>query len=268
MLRTFKTIIIATAILSLFFLFLTSSEAFEISQMYPSYGGYEDHTGYLYHTAYVETDSPYLFVYWYVDDVYQSVSGGPSTDAYFSPNPLSFPGSSDGTTYTIEAVAYQYDAENNLMLSDTSSYSVTVYAACRKTAASLTASIESCGWNGRTASASAKGTIEHTGGKNAPSVNYLFKFTFKVLQLQGNGRVKANVYIPPVLVSPLATIKHGDAKLTKNYSDTYTLGNGWRINDRFKVETELVVWAKNTKGDVPEETCRDSWSEPLTLTNQ
>ena len=75
MLRTFKTLIIATAILSLFFLFLTSTEAFEISQMYSTYDDSENR-GCLYITAYVETDSPYLYVYWYIDGVHQSVSGG------------------------------------------------------------------------------------------------------------------------------------------------------------------------------------------------
>ncbi len=39
MLHTLRSLIIATAILSLFLTFLTPSEAIEITQMYPSYGG-------------------------------------------------------------------------------------------------------------------------------------------------------------------------------------------------------------------------------------
>ena len=262
--RTFKTLIIATAILSLFLTFLTPSEAIEITQMYPSYGGYEDHTGYLYHTAYVETDSPYLFVYWYIDGVQQSISGGPSTSAYFSPNSSSVPGSSDGTTYTIEAVAYQYDPEDDVILSDSSSYAVTVYTACLETAASLTASITSCGWSGSTSSATAKATLNHTGGDDAPDVDYMFKFTYKVVRLQKNGAVKGNVYIPQVITSQ-GQASPGDAKITNNYSDSYTLSNGWPKGETFKVETEVVVWAQNADRNADPEECTDRASDTYTI---
>lgn len=264
MLRTFKTLTIATAILSLFFLFLTSSEAFEISQMYPSYGGYEDHTGSLYHTAYVETDTPYLYVYWYIDDVYQSISGGPSTSASFSPNSSDFPGNHDGITYTIKAVAYQYDAENDVILSDSDSYSVTVYAACRETAASLTASVTSCSWNGRTASATSFATVNHTGGENAPSVTYVLNFGFEVYRLQADGKRAEDVFKAKPERSQ-GTVNAGDAKITKSYSESYTLGNGWDQDDTFEVYTRATAWAINNERGAEGKECMDEDSDTFTI---
>ena len=265
MLRTFKTLIIATAILSLFFLFLTSTEAFEISQMYSTYDDSENR-GCLYITAYVETDSPYLYVYWYIDGVHQSVSGGPSTSAYFSPNSSDFPGSSDGTTYTIEAVAYQYDPETNLMLSDSDSYSVIVYAPCRETAASLTASVTSCSWNGRTASATSFASIEHAGGDDAPSVSYILSFGFEVYRLQANGARAADVFkARPVRSLPGAAVDAGDPKVTMNYENSHTLGDGWLAGETFEVYTRATAWAINNERNAEAQECMDDDSASFTI---
>ena len=181
-----RFLLFTLTILSFSSLLLTPSDAIEITALYSTYDD-SDARGCLYITAYAATDSPYLYVYWYIDGVYQSSSGGPGTSAYFSPsNYLDFPGSSDGTTYTIEAVAYQYDRDTNLMLSDSDSYTVTVYDACQETAASLTASVSSCRWDGRTASVSSSATVEHTGG-DAPSVNYVLRCGIRVSRLQATG---------------------------------------------------------------------------------
>ena len=258
---TMKRVFIFTlAMLSLFSLFLTPSEAIEITQMYPSYGGYEDYTGSLYHTASVETDSPYLFVYWYVDGVQQSISGGPGTSASFSPNSSDFPGSPDGTTYTIEAVAYQYDPETNLMLSDSDSYDVTVYAPCLETAASLTASITSCSWNGDTASATAFASVEHSGGADAPTVDYILNFGFQVYLLQADGKRAEDVFNPQPEHSQ-GTVRAGNAKVTMNYSNSYTLGNGWMEGDKFEVYTRVTVWAINNERNAEPEECFDEDSD-------
>ena len=225
--------------------------------MYPSYGGYEDYTGYLYHTAYVETDSLYLWVYWYIDGVQQSISGGPSTSAYFSPNASEFPGSYGGTTYTIEAVAYQYDPETNLMLSDSDSYTVIVYMPClEETAAALTASIKSCSWNGRTASAEAKATVEHTGGKNAPNVAYVLTFAFEVNRVRANGNFISNVFTAD-LQGKQGTVHHGDDQVTGEYSDSFNLTGNWRQGETFEVYARVTAWAKNNKRGAEAEECVD-----------
>ena len=211
-----------------------------------------------------ETDSPYLFVYWYIDGIQQSISGGPSTSAYFSPDPSDFPGSSDGTPYTIEAVAYQYDPETNLMLSDSDSYSVTVYAPCRETAASLTASVTSCSWNGQTASAEATATVQHTGGDDAPDVEYTFTFGFKVSRIQKNGAAIGDVYAPLPQIKQ-GRVEPGDAKITKSFSDTYTLGNGWDPGDTFLVYARVTAWGRNAEINGKSEQCVDDDSAPFTI---
>lgn len=261
--RTFKTLIIATAILSLFLTFLTASEAIEITEMYSTYDDSEER-GCLYITAYVETDSPYLYVYWYIDGVHQSSSAGPSTSAYFSPNSSEFPGSHDGTTYTIEAVAYQYDPETNLMLSDSSSYNVTVYAPCRETAASLTASVTSCSWNGRTASVTSFATVEHTGGDDAPSVDYIINFGIKVSRLNANGAVAADIFVSPLDARP-GTVDDDDDKVTENYSDSFTLGDGWREGMTFEVYTRATAWAINNERNAVGQECKDEDSATYTI---
>ena len=234
--------------------------------MYPSYGGYEDYSGYLYHTAYVETAPPYLYVYWYIDDVQQSISGGPSTSAYFSPNSSDFPGSSDGTTYTIQAVAYQYDPENNVFLTDTDSYSVTVYTPCQETAASLTASVTSCSWNGQTASATSFASIEHTGGDDAPSVSYILSFGFQVRRLQADGAVAEDVFNPePVRSPPGTAVDAGDAKVTMNYSNSFTLGDGWLAGETFEVYTRATAWAINNERNAEPQECMDEGSDTYTI---
>ena len=262
--RTFKTLIIATAILSLFLTFLTPSEAIEITEMYSTYDDSEER-GCLYITAYVATDSPYLYVYWYIDGVQQSISGGPGTSASFSPNSSDFPGSSAGITYTIKAVAYQYDAENDVMLSDSDSYAVIVYTPCRETAAYLTASVTSCSWNGRTASATSFASVEHSGGDDAPSVDYVLSFGFQVYLLQANGKRARDVFNPLPVFSPPGSVKAGDAKVTMNYSNSYTLGNGWQPRDKFEVYTTATAWAINNEARAKPQECKDEGSDTYTI---
>ena len=265
MLRTLRQLIIATAILSLFLTFLTPSEAIEITQMYASYGGYEDHTGSLYHTATVKTDEPFYCVWWYIDDVYVGYSDGSNTatSASFSPNPSDYPGSSDGITYTIKAEVGWLEDDGDTHF-DSDSYSVTVYAPCRETAASLTASITSCRWNGRTASVTSFATVEHTGGDDAPSVDYIINFGVKVSRLDANGAVAADIYVSPLDARP-GTVDDGDAKVTENFSDSYTLGNGWQEGMTFEVYTRATVWAINNERNAVGQECKDEDSDTYTI---
>lgn len=132
----FKTFTLA-AIYAAFVLFSLTSygNGFHIVDMYPSYGGYEDDSGYLYNTAYVKTSEPYYGIAWYVNDVLVSnPSGdGQKTEAYFSPNSSDYPGSVTGKKYQIKATAWSLpDAEGHYQ-SDTKSYDVMVYSAMSKT---------------------------------------------------------------------------------------------------------------------------------------
>ena len=49
-----KSIALTLAIISLIGIIVGNSYAFEIERMYPSYGGYYDYSGWLYHSACVE----------------------------------------------------------------------------------------------------------------------------------------------------------------------------------------------------------------------
>ena len=102
-----------------------SSDAIVIEEMKPSYGAYQDHTGYLYHTAYVKTDEPYFMVDWYINGVYKSTSWGANdkTEAYFSPDTSYYPGTHTGTDYVIKAIAWAWVGGEE----DTDNYTVTVY---------------------------------------------------------------------------------------------------------------------------------------------
>lgn len=113
----------------LFIVFVNSGNAdFKIEKMEPSYGGYEDHTGCLYHAARVETDEPYFMVDWYINDVWKSTTWGADdeTVAYFFPNTSDYPGTHNGTDYVIKAIAWPWEGEK-----DTDNYTVTVYSRFR-----------------------------------------------------------------------------------------------------------------------------------------
>lgn len=120
----FKTFRITAILVALVFVsFVNQSHTFEIVDLYPSQGGYQDYSygGICYHTAYVNTDAPYFMIDWYVDSEWKSTTQGHSdnTDAYFSPSDI--PGNTEGITYNIEAVAYSFDG-----VETRESYDVTV----------------------------------------------------------------------------------------------------------------------------------------------
>ena len=72
----------------------------------------------------MRTDEAYFLVGWYVNGVWKTTSLGSdsTTEAYFSPDPLS--GSLSGTTYEIKAVAQPWNEGTE---NDSDSYTITVY---------------------------------------------------------------------------------------------------------------------------------------------
>lgn len=125
-----KAILIAVFLAAFMFVsFVNSGNAdFEIETMEPSYGGYEDRSGWLYHRAYVQTSEPYTYIYWYVNNKFVAstfASDNVTTDAYFTPS--GYPGSHNGTTYTIKAKAWSIPDANGNVQTNTDSYDVVVY---------------------------------------------------------------------------------------------------------------------------------------------
>ena len=130
----FKSTLIALAILFIFISCVGNSYAFEIVEMDPADGSsvevyYDSWYDYLPHGASLSTDEPYYAVSWYVDGVYVGTNGGGNpedTEAYFGFYNLT--GSSTGTTYTIRAEAWSIGTAENPSVSDTATYTLTVYA--------------------------------------------------------------------------------------------------------------------------------------------
>lgn len=150
------------------------------------------------------------------------------------------------------------------MLSDSDSYSVTVYAPCLGTAASLIASVTSCRWNGRTASATSFASIEHAAGDDAPDVEYTFTFGFKVSRIQKNGAAIGDVYAPLPQIKQ-GRVEPGDAKITKSFSDTYTLSNGWDPGTRFKVVAHITAWGRNAEINGKSKECTDEADDTIKI---
>ncbi len=200
----FRSIGIAVAMLLSLSLFgmVKSSQGFEIEEMYPSYGGYYDYTGNLYHSAYVKTDEPFFVVDWYINEKYIDSSWGDNvtTDAYFSPNNLDYPGSPFGISYTIKARAWPLEDDADGDDSDTESYSVTVYTYPKTetqfgnhTGAELYASID-VGWNGHSAEVTASASVK---SYSENQIGYGFNLSYKVVRLTPNGNWAADLWTQP-----------------------------------------------------------------------
>ena len=96
---------------------------FQMVEMYPSKGGYEDFSNSLWHTAYIKTSRPYDYLYWFINGtiVGYDISGNGQSEAYFTTIPEDYPGSISGISYTVSA----YASKGGAWVSD--SYQVTVY---------------------------------------------------------------------------------------------------------------------------------------------
>lgn len=125
-----KLVLIAITAFVYFLLnFIPNSEAIRIVEMDPTHGTEVTSSGGVnYHTGYVRTTEGLGYVKWYVDNEYAGtyyVNYG-ETEAYFSPYWLG--GSLQGVDYTITAVAYSLEDENEDGEPDTDSrsYELTV----------------------------------------------------------------------------------------------------------------------------------------------
>lgn len=122
----FKTTVLAANCCFILFSFMGISEAIEIITMEPMYGSIDSDFG---HAVYLETDSPYYVVEWYVDGewAWSSIGGaegeGP-TQATFYTGWIS--GSVTGTSHTVKAVAWpQGNADPEF--SDSDSYTFYIF---------------------------------------------------------------------------------------------------------------------------------------------
>ena len=277
MLKLFKATRSATVVTFFILLgFVSSSEALKIVEMYPSYGGYEDNSGYLYHTAYIKTDQPYYTVHWFINDVlvevtpggYEGDEDGP-TEAYFSPNTSDYPGSLSGTNYTIKAIAWDQEDHSD-DLSDTDSYDVVVYKAIfDSSVGDITdvyggASLKKLGWEDVPRPLGLKPHKGNFGSFGASVYNYTdtrkgyaFKYDYRVVRVSAHGNFLATVYNPSIVFEQ-GVVGPGKAVHSAGHSDSHTSvrrNEGWRKGDIFRVEARTTVAAWNI-GDLDHQ---DEW---------
>ena len=85
-------------------------------------------------------------------------------------------------------------------------------------------------------------------------------------QLQANGKRGKDVFNPrPVRSPPGAAVDAGDPKVTMNYSESYTLGNGWEPEDTFEVYARATAWAINNKARAEAQECSDEGYDTYTI---
>lgn len=256
--RRLRSIILAIAIISLFGMIVSNSFAFKIERMYPSYGGYYDYSGWLYHSACVQTDEPYSDVWWYINDEYVGLSSShvdnPKTTAYFHAG--GYPGSPHGKQYEIKAVAQSFMDENGNIEQDTDSYNVYVYSSPvideitsgNWTMATMSGEVD-VGWNGTTAEAIASGKITN----NTPyDIVYGIRIQYLVGMLQRtNDDLAQQLDVPDHLPIVFGVIEAyaDDNDKEYSYSDSYSLWNGGVEGRRYVVEAEVTITAQIAGGD-------------------
>ncbi len=265
--NSFKIIVIAVSIAFSFVIGISQSQAdFEIEEMYPSYGGYYDYSGFLYNTAYVKTSEPYLVVDWYIKekDAEEYEYGGYSTgdnektEASFSPYSTDYPGSPFGIAYTIKAVAYSlYDEDEKKHHSDTDSYDVTVYTPLitdsyfggHNTAAEMEVWVD-VGWNGMTAEIVVGGYVKNW--ELDKTITYGFNGMYRVGRLTKILEQLDEIYIPgddpgSVFISAeLPGFENGvPSTAWMGRTASHTLGN--RVpGHKYFVEAQVTMTAHRT----------------------
>ena len=255
--RRLRSIILAIAIISLFGPIVSNSFAFKIKRMYPSYGGYYDYSGWLYHSACVETDEPYSDVAWYINDEYVGLSSShvdnPKMTAYFHAG--GYPGSPHGKQYEIKAVAQSFMDENGNIELDTDSYNVYVYSTPvtetkygNHTFAEMTGSVN-IGWNGTKAEAEVSGRVN----TDMPLlIQFAISIKYNVIRLTplGDQADVLETFAKPILVGHIRT-GSVDFKnsATDSHSDDYTLHNGGEQGETYQVQARVAITARNAAGD-------------------
>ncbi len=273
-----KITLIVVAIISLFLVgIVNQSDAASITSMsvYTSsdWGG-----GSAYVDASLSADENIYVIDWYIDNEklkttshYQS----PTKSVYENLSTLA--GSPLGKIYTIKAVAWFSDAENNTFTSDTDSYSATVY-----TVPNIDEGYGVCtfswghaevdvGWNGHTAEVTAYGEVYNHAGQD---IEYGISIRCHIAELwpgeNEDQDLKNTLFIlnPPILNIGTIEFDEDFPGRSEPYSTSYTLdgGEGWLgVGDEFKVESTVHVEAYFDIDDQNKDEWDASESETLTI---
>ena len=247
----FKYIIFTFAFIHLsLFGIIGNNSANEIISMYPSYGGYYDYTGYLYHGAYVETDVPFYDINWYINGVHAGWSDGSNirTEGYFYPTTSDYPGSPLGKDYEIKAVV-GWLADNGDADYRSRSYNVVVYTTpdvdegIRMNTGAYGKASADAGWNEHTGEATAYGNIYNGTGRD---VAYAIRIHYAVGEAQANGALKDDGLFDapnvPQIIDGRIEDNHPSQSRNLSYSDSFEI-TFFDEGDRFVVETAVTITA-------------------------
>lgn len=244
--------IVVTMLLSLCFLgIINQSDAASITSM-SVYSGDDSGAGTTVSVS-LTADENIDYIDWSIDGVNSGTSMHSGTNSvYVYVGTLA--GSPFGRTYTIEAVAWFWDAENNAFTSDTDSYSVTVYTTPASktmtgswTMAQMSASVD-VGWNGLTAEVTGSASIT---SYSEDRIRYGFNMFYSVVRLTPDGlRWAARIWNQPGLLFEGGTLKaKSPSSVSAPYSksDSYD-GSGLPGGHDYRVQAEITVAAQPIEG--------------------
>ena len=266
--KSFRSIGIAVAMLLSLSLFgmVNSSQGFEITSMSVENGA----SGcYVSLTANEDID----WIDWYIDNehVYTSMHNSGTRSVYENIGYLV--GSPFGKTYTIKAVAFFFDAENNTFPSDTESDSVSVYSTPQTgtktgswTMAQMSASMD-VGWNGRTAEVIGSASV--TSYSEEP-INYGFNIFYNVVRLTPLGNAAETLWNqPPGLFRGgrlEANPGSSDSAPPYSKSDSFD-GSNLLEGHKYLVQAEITATAQPIDGGANIDELNVSDSEELNLSD-
>ena len=238
--RLMKTLSVPITSVALLIGFVGSSSANEFTaSMTSGDETYYSDSGYITHTAEVETSHVFAEVDWYVNDVWQTTSKGDGAKktASFTKG---FSGNGYGRNYEIEAVAYSEDGRNasdshrirvkkNVVRYDGGSVNDLGYA-----------EITTCGWSGLTSSASMHAEVNNISG--AP-VSAFYEFSYWVIRVDAdhNAIVNGGLYNANLPVADPVLVANGSSYSTF-FSDSHTITEGdVRAGEKGELEAKVTV---------------------------
>ncbi len=266
-----KSIGIAIAICSLLLIsIINQSDAASITSLsvYTS----NDFGGGAYVDASLSADEDIYVIDWYIDNLKIK-----TTSHYYSPtrsvyeNLSTRAGSPFGRTYTIKAVAWFSDAENNTFPSDTDSYSASVYSAPQTgtktgswTMAQMSASMD-VGWNGRTAEVIGSASV--TSYSEEP-INYGFNIFYNVVRLTPLGNAAETLWNQPpgLFRGGRLEANPGSSDSAPPYSKSDSFDGSNLLEDHtYLVQAEITATAQPIDGGANIDELNVSDSEELNL---
>ncbi|MDE0482030.1 MAG: hypothetical protein OXI67_05590 [Candidatus Poribacteria bacterium] len=261
--------IVVTMLLSLCFLgIINQSDAASITSM-SVYSGDDSGSGTTV-SASLTADENIDYIDWSIDGVHSSTSMHSGTSSvYVYVGTLA--GSPFGRTYTIEAVAWFWDAENNAFTSDTDSYSVTVYTTPASktetgswTMAQMSVSVD-VGWNGLTAEVTGSASIT---SYSEERIRYGFNMFYSVVRLNDKRNWAARIWNQPGILFEGGVLKaKSPSSDSAPYSKSDSYDGSGLLEGNYRVQADITVAAQPIEGGKEIDELRVSDSADISISD-